>query len=133
MRWRVFVDIVAAVALVVVLGARDARAVPSFARQTGLPCEGCHSGGFYPELNYYGRLGGFIMGTYSGADNRWVTDNVDIRLTDVLTLGEQHTLLYGATFNNGPTVQDAWNTLPGWSQLVGSEVAPGPAASPSIA
>src|SRR5437762_14246825 len=72
------------------------------------------------------------MGTYSGADNRWVTDNVDIRLTDVLTLGEQHTLLYGATFNNGPTVQDAWNTLPAWSQLVGSEVAPGAAASTSI-
>ena len=206
MRCRVLVEIVAAAVLVVVLGASDARAVPSFARQTGLPCEGCHSGGFYPELNnygrmfklngyiwsaheekahepyppvsaaqswsfthtekgqpgvanlptvhfstgtndnfsypqqanfflagrYYGRLGGFIMGTYSGADNRWVTDNVDIRLTDILTLGEQHTLLYGATFNNGPTVQDAWNTLPAWSQLVGSEVAPGPAASPSI-
>ncbi len=203
MRWRVLVAIAAWAAL----GARDARAVPSFARQTGLPCEGCHSGGFYPELNnygrmfkmngyiwsaheekshepyppvsaaqtwsfthtekgqpgvanlptihfstgtndnfsypqqanfflagrYYGRLGGFIMGTYDGADNRWATDNVDIRLTDVLTLGEQHTLLYGATFNNGPTVQDAWNTLPAWSQLVASEVAPGPAASPSIA
>ncbi len=190
----------------IVLDLPEAQAVPSFARQTGMPCDACHSGGFYPELNnfgrmfkmngyiwsaheeksyepfpplsaaeswsythtakgqpgvanlptvhfstgtndnfsypqqanfflagrYYGRLGGFIMGTYSGADNRWVTDNVDIRLTDVRIFGEDHTLLYGATFNNGPSVQDAWNTLPAWSQLVGSEVAPGPAASTSI-
>jgi hypothetical protein len=187
-------------------GVRAAHAVPSFARQTGMPCEACHSGGFYPELNnfgrmfkmngyvwsaheaksyepfppisaaqewsythtdkaqpgtadlptahfagtgndnfsypqqanfflagrFYGRLGGFVMGTYDGADNRWATDNVDIRLTDVRTFGEHQTLLYGATFNNGPTVQDVWNTLPAWNQLVGSEVAPGPAASPSI-
>jgi hypothetical protein len=87
---------------------------------------------FFLAGRYYGRLGGFVMGTYSGADNKWVTDNVDIRLTDVLSFGEKHTLLYGASFNNGPTVQDAWNTLPAWSQLIGSEVAPGPAASPSL-
>ena len=87
---------------------------------------------FFLAGRYYGRLGGFIMGTYSGVDNKWAMDNVDVRLSDVHTFGEKHTLLYGATFNNGPTVQDAWNTLPAWSQLIGSEVAPGPAASPSI-
>jgi hypothetical protein len=197
---------VVAAALVVALGAPEARAVPSFGRQTGLPCEGCHSGGFFPELNnfgrmfkmngyiwsaheeqsyepippvsaaqswsythtqksqpgvsnlptvhfassgndnfsypqqanfflagrYYGHLGGFIMGTYGGSDNKWFMDNADIRLTDVQSFGDKHTLLYGATFNNGPSVQDPWNTLPAWSQLIGSEVAPGPAASPSI-
>jgi hypothetical protein len=191
----------------IVLDLPEAHAVPSFARQTGVACDGCHSAGFFPELNnfgrmfkmngyiwsaheekayepypplaaeqswsfthtdkgqpglvnlptvhfstrtndnfsypqqanfflagrYYGRLGGFVMGTYSGVDNRWATDNIDIRLTDVRAVGEQHTLLYGATFNNGPTVQDVWNTLPVWSQLVASEVAPTPAASPSIA
>ena len=62
MRWRVLVDVLASATLVVVLGASDARAVPSFARQTGLPCEGCHSGGFYPELNNYGRM--FKMNGY---------------------------------------------------------------------
>ena len=199
----------AGVALVVVVTSK-AQAVPSFARQTELPCSACHTGGFYPELNnygrmfkmngyvwsaheerdyetippfaavqsfsfthtdkaqpgltrrngrlptvafgtdgndnfsfpqqanfffagrYYGRLGGFIMGTYSGVDNKWATDNVDVRLSDVHSFGEHHTLLYGATLNNGPTVQDVWNTLPAWSQLIGSEVAPGPAASTSI-
>jgi hypothetical protein len=184
----------------------DAHAVPSFARQTGMACNACHTGGFYPELNnfgrmfklngyvwtnheaqsyepfppvsaaqewsfthtdkgqpgqanlptvhfssgdnnnfsypqqanfflagrYYGRLGGFVMGTYSAVDNKWVTDNVDVRLSNVSTLGDDHTLLYGATFNNGPSVQDAWNTLPGWRQLIGSEVAPGPAGATSM-
>jgi hypothetical protein len=201
---------IAAVGLVILFGASTARAVPSFARQTNMPCSACHTGGFYPGLNnfgrmfklngyiwsahedqeyepippisaaqtwsfthtdkrqpgmtrrgsrlptvafatdgndgfsfpqqanfflagrYYGRLGGFVMGTYDGADNRWATDNVDVRLTDVRSFGDDHTLLYGATLNNGPSVQDAWNTLPAWSQLIGSEVAPGPAASPSM-
>ncbi len=200
------VRVVVAAAVIVTLGAREARAVPSYARQTGMQCNACHSAGFYPELNnfgrmfklngylwsaheekpyepyppvaaaqewsfthtdkaqpdatnlrtvhfstkgndnfsfpqqanfflagrYYGHLGGFVMGTYSGVDNKWVTDNVDVRLTDTTTFGEKHTLLYGATFNNGPSVQDAWNTLPAWRQLVGSEVAPGPAASTSM-
>src|SRR5207245_6976053 len=40
----------------IVLDVPEAYAVPSFARQTGLPCEACHSGGFYPELNHYGRM-----------------------------------------------------------------------------
>jgi hypothetical protein len=196
--------------LVVVLSAPEARAVPSFARQTGMACDACHTGGFYPELNnfgrmfkmngylwsaheekpyesmppvaaaqswsythtgegqpgltrrnarqpalgwatdgnnsfsypqqanfflagrYYGPLGGFLMGTYSGVDDAWAFDNVDIRLTDVRSFGD-HTLVYGATLNNGPSVQDVWNTLPGWNQLIGSETAPGPAASPSMA
>jgi hypothetical protein len=88
---------------------------------------------FFLSGRYYGRLGGFILGTYDGNDNRWATDNVDIRLTDVRAVGEDHTLVYGATLNNNPTVQDVWNTLPGWNQLIASEVAPTPAASPSIA
>lgn len=199
--------IVAAIAASwVLLVAPRARAVPSFARQTGMACDACHTGGFYPELNnfgrmfkmngylwsaheqqsyesippiaaaqewsythtdesqpgtanlptvhfarmgndnfsypqqanfflagrYYGHLGGFYMGTYSGVDNKWVTDNVDVRLTDTQTFGEKHTLVYGLTLNNGPSVQDAWNTLPAWRQLIGSEVAPGPAAATSM-
>jgi hypothetical protein len=36
------------------LGNRDAKALPSFARQTGQQCAACHNG--YPELTPYGRL-----------------------------------------------------------------------------
>ena len=207
MPWRIVGAIIPAAALISMLGARAAYGVPSFARQTGMTCDACHAGGFFPELNnfgrmfkmngyiwsaheekpyepyppvaaeqqwsythtakgqpgltnlptvhfstrtndnfsypqqanfflsgrYYGRLGGFINATYDGVDNRWATDNVDIRLTDIRAIGDDHTLLYGATFNNAPSVQDVWNTLPSWSQLISSEVAPTPAASPSIA
>ena len=35
------------------LGPESAQAVPSFARQTGLACEGCHT--VFPELTPFGR------------------------------------------------------------------------------
>jgi hypothetical protein len=37
------------------LGAGSALAVPSFAIQTGHPCQSCHVGGFGPQLTPYGR------------------------------------------------------------------------------
>lgn len=44
--------------------ANNARAVPSFARQTGLPCQQCHT--VAPELTAFGRLfklNGFVLNT----------------------------------------------------------------------
>ena len=43
-------------ALVVIAVPLDARAVPSFARQTGQNCVACHAGGQFPELTPYGRM-----------------------------------------------------------------------------
>ena len=43
---------------------REARAVPSFAQQTGQPCKACHVGGFGPELTPFGRefkIGGYTL------------------------------------------------------------------------
>src|SRR3989442_15320565 len=54
---------------------------------------------FFLSGRYYGRLGGFINATYDGLDNRWATDNAHIRLTDIRAIGDDHTLLYGATVN----------------------------------
>jgi len=48
---------------------RNARAVPSFARQTGLPCAQCHTLAFGPALTAYGRqfkLNGY---TFSAGEN----------------------------------------------------------------
>lgn len=45
------------------LGCPPAEAVPSFARQTGLPCSQCHVGAFGPQLTQYGRefkLNGYV-------------------------------------------------------------------------
>ena len=37
------------------LGAGSVQAVPAFAVQTGQPCQGCHVGGFGPQLTVFGR------------------------------------------------------------------------------
>ena len=46
-----------------------ARAVPSFARQTGMPCTACHTS--FPSLTPFGRwfkLNGYVM--HGGGENR---------------------------------------------------------------
>ena len=56
------------VAAVLSMAATPAHAVPSFARQTGLPCTACHTA--YPQLNAYGRR--FKLNSYSfdGGDSK---------------------------------------------------------------
>jgi hypothetical protein len=167
---------------------RDAKAIPSFARQTGQPCATCHTafpeltpfgrrfklGGYtigggmspteappisamvvptftktkvqqdtpptnangYPiahvndnlilqqaSLFYggqiYGNLGAFVQGTYDKASQHTFLDAADIRYVDTHTF-ETKTfgnldVLYGLNVNNGPTIQDVWNTTPAWS------------------
>src|SRR6202035_3248987 len=44
---------------------RNSRALPSFARQTGMPCSRCHTLSFGPALTAYGRqfkLNGYTWG-----------------------------------------------------------------------
>ncbi|MEI6643459.1 MAG: hypothetical protein WCL10_15605 [Novosphingobium sp.] len=55
-----------AAALAALVLARPAQAVPSFAEQTGQPCQACHVGGFGPQLTSFGRefkLGGYTLRT----------------------------------------------------------------------
>jgi hypothetical protein len=59
----------AATGLVVFLSFMDARAVPSFKRQTGLSCTVCHT--VFPELTPFGRnfkIGGFTFSTASPSE-----------------------------------------------------------------
>ena len=58
---------------VLALTATGAAAVPAFAVQTGQPCQGCHVGGFGPELTPFGR--DFKMRGYT---TRMVPFNVPI-------------------------------------------------------
>ncbi len=44
----------------------------------------------------------------------WTWDNTDIRYADSTSLGNIP-VTYGITANNGPTVQDPWNTTPAWA------------------
>jgi hypothetical protein len=183
-----------ALALVLVaLTATNAAAVPAFAVQTGQPCEGCHVGGFGPQLTTVGRefklqgytlrtksfniplsamavasyiqttkpqppapgfggndnvaldqfslffaggfgdhLGAFIQGTYDGVAKAWHWDNLDLPAVTALKAGKTD-VTFGATVNNAPTVQDAWNTLPAWGYpYTASALAPQPSASPLL-
>jgi hypothetical protein len=181
-------------------------AVPSYARQTGLACSGCHY--TPPELNPAGRrfkllgyvdradetktvkadggkkraaldllaslplsvmldtsftstkspipttqngsfelpqdislflsgawtthMGSFIQVTYSTQDDHFTMDNTDIRYARTTKLGGKE-LVFGIDLNNGPTVEDLWNTTPAWSYpWIASDWAPTPNASPLI-
>ncbi len=55
-----------AAALAALFAAPPAQAVPSYAEQTGQPCQACHVGGFGPQLTPFGRefkLGGYTLRT----------------------------------------------------------------------
>ena len=78
------------------------------------------------------KVGIFSQFTYSGADGAFGIDNVDIRYADKTSIGDRE-MTYGFTVNNNPSVQDLWNTTPAWGfPFIGSEGAPGGAASTMI-
>ncbi len=185
--------------LAALLLAPQAWAVPSFARQTGMPCNVCHS--TPPELTSFGRLfklngytltgiqqiqsgdsgknlsidqlpplsamvqiadtftskgqpgvqngdlqfpaqlslfyagaisqnmGAFAQLTYAQPDDHFSMDLADIRYADHGTLWGKDTI-YGVTINNGPTIEDVWNSTSAWGfPWFGSEAAPAPSAS----
>lgn len=88
------------------------------------------------SLFYAGRIsdnvGAFIQITYDDQSGSIGMDNTDIRLADVAEI-DGHTVIYGLSLNNNPTVQDLWNTMPAWSQpFITSPAMQGPSASPQI-
>ena len=77
-------------------------------------------------------FGGFAQVTYSGADEAVAWDNLDLRIVNTGKLGGKD-IVYGLSINNNPTIQDAWNTLPGWGfPYTDSDYAPGPDTAPLI-
>ena len=183
-----------------------AKAVPSYARQTGLACSGCHY--TPPELNPAGRrfkllgyvdradetkvvktdpgkkraaldllsslplsamletsftstkapvpgtqngsvempqdvslfisgawtshVGSFMQVTYNTQDDHFSIDNTDVRFAKTTKIGEKE-LVYGLNVNNNPTIEDLWNSTPGWGYpWVADDWAPTPTASPII-
>jgi hypothetical protein len=77
-------------------------------------------------------LGAFVQTTWDGVARVWHWDNLDVRTTTTATVGGSN-LVLGLSFNNAPSVQDAWNTLPSWRfPYTTSSLQPGPGASPLI-
>ncbi|MEO7967007.1 MAG: hypothetical protein ABIT38_24170 [Gemmatimonadaceae bacterium] len=75
------------------------------------------------------RMGIFSQFTYSAAEGKLGIDNIDIRLANHMDVGG-HDLLYGLTLHNNPTVQDVFNTGPGWGwPFMSTEITPGSASA----
>lgn len=77
-------------------------------------------------------FGGFAQITYDGIGKVWSWDNLDLRaVTPGRVFGQD--AVFGLTLNNGPTIQDAWNTTPAWGYPYTSTVVSGtPGAAPLI-
>ncbi len=77
-------------------------------------------------------FGGFAQITYDGVGHNWSWDNLDLRaVTPAKVFGADAT--FGLSFNNSPTVQDPWNTLPAWAfPFTDTAVSPTPDAAPLI-
>jgi hypothetical protein len=191
---------------VAALNPPEVSAVPSYARQTGLACSGCHY--TPPELNPAGRrfkllgyvdradetkvvkadpgkkrapldllaslplsawletsftstkstvqgtqngtielpqdislflsgawtthVGSFMQVTYDTQDDHFSMDNTDIRYANKTTIGNKE-LVFGLNVNNNPTIEDLWNSTPGWGYpFVADDFAPTPTAAPII-
>ncbi len=204
LRFRHFKVVSILMGIIVVFMSSNAYSIPSFARQTNLPCSACHY--VFPELTPFGRLfklngytmtgiktiestykedqtnlkilnmlpisamiqgsynktaktvpgtqpdvmefpqqfslfvageispnfGSFIQVTYDDQSGSFGLDNTDLRFADHTTVGGND-LLYGISLNNGPTIQDVWNSTSAWGfPYFGSDVAPAPSAGTLI-
>jgi len=77
-------------------------------------------------------FGGFAQFTYDGIGRAFSWDNLDLRATDRVTLAGNDVLV-GLSLNNNPSIQDVWNTMPGWGfPFTGTDLAPAPAAGTVI-
>ncbi len=77
--------------------------------------------------------GAFIQGTYDGVGHGFALDNTDLRMTTPLDLRGSE-LRLGLSVNNGPTVQDPYNSTFAWIfPFATSRLAPTPAAQPLLA
>src|SRR5579883_2511937 len=57
-------------------------------------------------------LGAFVQITYANDSRTIGIDNTDLRFAATKVLPDAHTLTYGLSLNNNPTVQDLWNSTP---------------------
>jgi hypothetical protein len=80
-------------------------------------------------------LGSFLQLTYDGVGDSFGFDNTDIRYARHFSVGgaDRDNLILGLTLNNGPTIQDVWNTTAAWGfPYAGSSTAPGPVTSTKL-
>ncbi len=78
-------------------------------------------------------VGGLVQGTYDGVGRAFFLDNTDLRASYPVAFGNTD-LRLGVDVNNGPTVQDPFDTSYAWGYpYVSSALAPTPSAQPLLA
>ena len=78
-------------------------------------------------------VGGFVQSTFNGITSAFKLDNTDLRATAPFDFNDTE-LRLGLDINNGPTVQDPFNSIYAWGfPYVASALAPVPAAQPLLA
>ncbi|MDP9049768.1 MAG: hypothetical protein M3O31_03460, partial [Acidobacteriota bacterium] len=95
----------AGIALCLLLSAENAHAVPSFARQTGLSCNVCHSNP--PELTAFGRnfkLKGYVLTDMAAGDK--VGNTKDLLLSKYIPLSAMVLISNTAFQANQPSTQN---------------------------
>ncbi len=81
-RIKIGVKFILGVVLLSMLLTQENRAIPSFARQTNLPCSACHS--IFPELNAFGRMFKLNGYTLTGIETIQVRDTNDVVSLDLI-------------------------------------------------
>ena len=137
-----------AIAWLLILFKPEAHAVPSYSRQTGLPCATCHFAP--PELTPFGRkfkLDGYVFTTKSEVTDEKKDHNAALHLLEVFPLSVVFDTSYTATNSPQPATQNGNFQFPqdvslflagAWGSHVGSfaqvtYTAPcGPAARKSL-
>lgn len=77
-------------------------------------------------------LGVMAQATYSQNGGLLGWDNTDVRYARIVTLGGKP-VIWGVSFNNNPTVSDAFNTAPAWQYpYVAPDLAPSAPAAPIL-
>src|ERR1700676_4860034 len=93
--------------VLILLACRDIRAVPSYSRQTGLPCATCHFAP--PELNAFGRkfkLDGYVFTTKPEVTDEKKDHNAALHLLEVFPLSVVFDTSYTATKSPQPATQN---------------------------
>ena len=93
--------------------------VSDTAIQSTVPATQNNSAGFPQQLSLFlaggfaSHFGGLAQITYTHADDHFGMDNTDLRYANQTTMAGKD-LQYGITLNNNPTIEDIWNSTPGW-------------------
>src|ERR1700724_2622943 len=93
--------------VLILLACRDIRAVPSYSRQTGLPCASCHFAP--PELNAFGRkfkLDGYVFTTKPEVTDDKKDHNAALRLLEAFPLSVVFDTSFTSTNSPEPTTQN---------------------------